>query len=116
MLDDGDAGPEQRRVDRPRPVADVVDVERIDPDQRRTRLGEPLGGLGGEERVAREVVLGAPVPSQPVLTSTARPATSIPSNARGEIARPSPIGARTTTASSSASDFKASPARSSPSA
>ena len=38
MLDDRDLGAQQRRMHRAGEVLDVVDVERVDPDQRRARL------------------------------------------------------------------------------
>ena len=49
MLDDGNASGEQQRVRRPAAVADVVDVERVDTDQRRTMGGEPRGAGPGEK-------------------------------------------------------------------
>src|SRR5438105_15042883 len=61
VLDNWDAGPEQQRVSGPRAVARVVDVERVDADERRAGGDEVLRRDTGEIRVARPVALGAPV-------------------------------------------------------
>jgi hypothetical protein len=47
VLHDRDPGPQQRRVRRPRAVGDVVDVERVDADQRRPALGQQRRGVPG---------------------------------------------------------------------
>ena len=51
------------------------------PTERGAGLGEELGGVRGQERVALEILVGSPVRSQPVWTSTALPRTSSPSKA-----------------------------------
>src|SRR6266566_198053 len=61
VLDDGDAGRQQGCVRGPRPVLVVVDVERVDADERRAGLHETSYRGRGEERVALPVPLGAPV-------------------------------------------------------
>jgi hypothetical protein len=43
-------------------VGDVVDIQRIDPDEGRSSGHEHLTGLGRQKRVSAEVAFGAPVP------------------------------------------------------
>src|SRR6185503_19116280 len=52
------------RVRRPRQVRGVVDVQRVDPDERRSRLDEDIDGVRGEKRVRAEVRLSSPVPRE----------------------------------------------------
>ena len=56
MLHDGNARREQQRVRGPFAVGGVVDVERVDADQRRVMAGEPGGTGPGQEVVAIGVV------------------------------------------------------------
>ena len=61
MLHDRNAGAEQQRVGGPRTVRRVVDVERVDADQRGARRDQLLRRRAGQERMAGAVPLGAPV-------------------------------------------------------
>jgi hypothetical protein len=49
VLDDRDAGREEQRVGGPFAVGGVVDVERVDADERGLVVGEPGGAGPGEE-------------------------------------------------------------------
>ena len=72
MLDDRNAGAEQRRMHGPRAVGDVVDVERIDADEPRARVAQIRRRVGGQERMAFEILVGAPV-LDPSRCARARP-------------------------------------------
>src|SRR5438105_6709965 len=62
VFDDRDAGAEQDRVRGAAAILVVIDVERIDPDERRARLREILSSVFREEgMLAAGVSVGAPV-------------------------------------------------------
>jgi len=49
VLDDGNAGGEQQGMRGPFTVCDVVDVDRVDADERRVVAGEPGRAVPGQE-------------------------------------------------------------------
>ena len=51
MLDQREAGVEDGRVRRPSGISKGVDVQGVDPDERRAGIDEVLGGRLGQERV-----------------------------------------------------------------
>ncbi len=61
MLGDGDAGAQQGGVHRAIAVADVVDVVRIDAHQYGAAVAQIFGRVAGEEGVAFEILVGAPM-------------------------------------------------------
>ena len=67
MLHDRDSGRKQQRVRGTHAVARVVDVERVDADERRSRAGEVLRGRPRQVRMSLGVAGRAPVrvPSRP---------------------------------------------------
>src|SRR5258706_3985322 len=64
VLADRDPGTEQLGVRGLRGVGRVVDVQRVDPDEGRSRLDEDIDGLCGEKWVLAEIRLGSPVPRE----------------------------------------------------
>src|SRR5262245_32730350 len=62
MLHDGNLRAEQDRVGRSCPVAEIVDVDRVDAHQPRTRIAEALTGIRSKKWIADSVGLGSPVP------------------------------------------------------
>ena len=61
MLDDRNPGAEQRRVDGPRRIGRVVDVERVDADERRASIAQVRRRVGRQKRMSFEILIGAPV-------------------------------------------------------
>ena len=61
VLDDGNAGAEQRGVNGPGAVVGGVDVEGIDADKGYAGFDESFGQFTGEMRMAFEVLIGAPM-------------------------------------------------------
>src|SRR3989442_13154834 len=61
MLADRNACRQQPCVRRARHVSDVVDVQRIDPDERRPGSSELVRSLGGQKWGAAEVAVSTPV-------------------------------------------------------
>ena len=61
MLDDGDAGAEERGVNGTGPVVRRIDVERIDPDQSDAGVHQLAGEPAGQMRMALKILIGAPV-------------------------------------------------------
>ena len=61
MLDDGNAGRQQQGVGRPAAVVGVIDVDRVDADQRRA-VGDQPGGAGPGEEVRPLGVSGGAEP------------------------------------------------------
>jgi hypothetical protein len=59
VLDDGNAGPEQQGMRGPLEVGGVVDVDRVDADERRVLLGEPGRAVPGQEVRVGGVLGGA---------------------------------------------------------
>lgn len=49
MLDDRNAGPEQKRLCRPFSIGGVIDVDRVDPDECRTTVGKPGSSSVGQK-------------------------------------------------------------------
>ena len=76
MLADRDAGSKEPGVRRPREVGRVVDVERVDPDDRGTRFDEQIDGRRGQERVVAAVRLGSPMAVVPRVDQDRPPARS----------------------------------------
>ena len=62
MLDNRDLRAEQGGVYRSASVGDIVDIVGVDPDQRGLRIYQELRRVGGQERVAFELLVAAPVP------------------------------------------------------
>src|SRR5258707_15556675 len=61
VLHDWNVGGEQRGVDWTRLVSGVVDVVGVDADDAGAGIAQEPGSVSGEERVAFEVCVGAPV-------------------------------------------------------
>src|SRR5690606_29006142 len=61
VLDDGDAGGQQDAVHGARSAGDVVDVQGVDAHQRRAAVAQVNGGGLGQEGVAVEIGVRAPV-------------------------------------------------------
>ena len=64
VLDDRDARAEQDGVHGPVPVGRIVDVQGVDPHQRRAGAHQVARRRLGEERMTLEIALGAPVPAE----------------------------------------------------
>lgn len=62
MLDDGNAGGKHHGMHRPRTTGCVVDTEGIDAVQQRSLIAQIERRLLGEERMAFEIGIRAPVP------------------------------------------------------
>src|SRR5438034_1230385 len=92
VLDDRDARCQQSGVDRPRAIAVVVDVQRVDADQCRVAVHEVPRGRRREERVPLPVALGAPVAVPASVNQHGLPTHLDPPEDIG-VDRPSPIGA-----------------------
>ena len=69
VLDDGDAGGQQRAVDRPEAAGGVVDVERVDPTRAARR--PPVAAASAARNGCPSVALGPPVGVPPVWIRTA---------------------------------------------
>jgi hypothetical protein len=65
VLDDGDARGQEERVHGARSTAGIVDVHRVDADQRRALGHQPLGRAARQERGTSPVVLGPEVAVPP---------------------------------------------------
>src|SRR3954447_26339964 len=61
VLDNGDVFAQQRRMHGPLGVAGVIDVERMDPDERGSQPHEVLARVEREKRMSRQVVWGSPM-------------------------------------------------------
>jgi hypothetical protein len=61
VLDDGNAGAEQRGVNRTGAVVGGIDVKGIDADESRAGFDQRLRQFDGEMRMALEVSIGAPM-------------------------------------------------------
>src|SRR3954468_4964601 len=61
VLDNGDICAEQGRMHGPAEVANVIDVERIDPDERGALLHKVLGGFESEKWMSHQVHRGPPM-------------------------------------------------------
>ncbi len=116
VLDDGDARGEQQGVRGPFAVCDVVDVDRVDADERRGVAGEPGCAVPGEEVRALGVLRVPNRASSPVWSSTAFPRTSAAARAPAVISRRRVPVTRMTTAGRSAVRASGMAARSGPSA
>src|SRR5690348_963943 len=62
MLGYRNVGSQQERVNRPRPVCRVVDIERVDAHQSDARSRQELGGIAGEEGMSLEILIRSPMP------------------------------------------------------
>ena len=76
VLEDEHAGAEQSGVGGPALVVEVVDVDRVDPDQGRPTLGEPLGPSAVRNGACSAYASVAQCRSPPVCSSTAAPMRS----------------------------------------
>src|SRR3954463_562782 len=61
VLDDWNAGAEQRGMDWARAIVGAIDVERVDPDESDATFEELFSKRGGQMRVAFEVLVGPPM-------------------------------------------------------
>lgn len=61
VFDDGNARAEQRGMDRPMAIIGAVDIERIDPSERRARGDKALRQRAREIRMVFEILVGPPV-------------------------------------------------------